>query len=483
MRDRRIHSFFIIIILIGIFSTQQLTVNADHIPRGEYSSTEVIVKFRTVSRFAKDQVTQEAGAQDSRQLMLERTTVLTVPERAVEQVIRILSRSPFVEYAEPNIKMQAVYTPNDPFTPQQWALNKIDLYDAWDLASGTENIPIGILDTGIDRNHEDLSDRLDLSANFTNSSSPDDLYGHGTHVAGIAAAVSDNNTGIAGVGKSASLMSVKVLNDNGSGYTSWIADGIVYAIDNGAKVINLSLGSAYSSLTLMRAIDYAWQQGAVIVCAAGNNGNSSRFYPAYYDNCIATAATNQNDQKTSWSSYGSWVDVAAPGDSIFSTLPNHRSSISSSLNYGNVSGTSMAAPHVAGLAALLWSNDPSLTNEEIRSMIETYADGINGTGQYWLHGRINAYQSLLQTGQTDPTPTPTDSGTPTNTPTPTDTPTMTPTPTYTPTPTNTPTPTFTPSPTPTAISTATPTPQQTQPTPNPNLPWWCAYIPWHRTCR
>jgi thermitase len=193
-------------------------------------------------------------------------------------------------------------------------------------------------------------------------------------------------------------MNVKVLGDNGSGYYSWVAKGITWAADNGAKVINLSLGGPAGSGTLQNAVNYAWGKGCVIVVAAGNNGNGNPSYPAYYDNCIAVAATDPNDSKASFSNHGFWVDVAAPGVDIYSTLPNHKNQIGPR-NYGTLSGTSMAAPHVAGVAALVWATEYGTDNSAVRERIESTGDELEGTlGNYGI-GRVNAY---LAVGGTPP---------------------------------------------------------------------------------
>ncbi|MFC1924461.1 S8 family serine peptidase, partial [Chloroflexota bacterium] len=249
-------------------------------------------------------------------------------------------------------------------------------------------IDIAILDTGIDQDHVDLAAKIVANMNFTSSGTVDDNYGHGTHVAGIAAA----GNGVAGIGFDSSLMNGKVLGDNGSGYYSWVASGVIWATDNGAEVINMSLGGTAYSSTLQSAIDYAWDNGVVVVAAAGNNGSSTQFYPAACTNCIAVAATSSSDSMASWSNYGDWVDVAAPGVSIYSTTINN--------NYGYKSGTSMASPHVAGLAALVFTTEADASgngyrNDEVRSAIESSCDdiGLSGIG----HGRINAYRAVSGT--------------------------------------------------------------------------------------
>lgn len=337
--------------------------------------------------------------------------VLSVPEFTKQRIINALSKNPFVEYAEPNLIANALFIPNDPnFASKQWGLENtgqtiqsqvgtsdadIDGPSAWDIASGSSTIRVAILDTGIDQNHEDLSTKIVVNKNYTDSPTPDDLYGHGTHVGGIVAAVTDNGVGIAGGCPLCTLMNVKVLNDDGAGAYSWIANGITWSADNGAKVINMSLGGSSPSRTLERAINYAWNKGVVLTGAAGNSGNQSKTYPGAYNNVIAVAATDNKDQKASFSSYGSkWVDVSAPGVNIFSTFPNHSYKINKSLNYDFGSGTSMATPFASAVAALIWSTPSGTSASNVRSKLESSADRIIGTGTYWSKGRINAANAV-----------------------------------------------------------------------------------------
>ena len=424
--------FFLPLLLFAFLVLTVKTASA-----ASYAPEEIIVQFRPLVPSAViERIAQNSGARIKERLLLPRTFVLKVPAGQEENLATIFSQNLLVSYAELNYQAQALEVPNDPYFANQWGMAKVQGPEAWDISHGSASAKIAILDTGIDKDHEDLAAKTVARVNFTGTVSDDDLYGHGTHVAGIASALTNNAKGVAGLGYEASLMSVKVLDDSGSGYYSWIANGISWAADNGARVINLSLGGSSGSTTLENAVDYAWSKGVVLACAAGNSGNPSRTYPAYYTNCIATAATDSNDQKASWSSYGSWVDVAAPGVNIYSTFPNHPYEIGKILNYDYGSGTSMATPHVAGLAGLLFGYNLGLTNNQVRSAIETYADDIVGTGTYWSQGRINAYRSLssftVPTSTPTPTPTPTSEATPTSVPTPT--PTVAPTPTPTPTP-------------------------------------------------
>jgi subtilisin family serine protease len=286
-------------------------------------------------------------------------------------------------------------------------------------------------------------------ANFSSSSNFDDNCNHGTHVAGIVAAETNNGIGVAGVGHRTSLVNVKVLADNGGGSFSSVINGILWAAgcDSGgvcgerrAEIINLSLGATYScsssltngSLSMQTAINRAWQQGVLIVAAAGNANSSSSFVPAACSNVLAVSASTSSDAKASFSNYGSWVDVAAPGESILST--NRTGS------YQGMSGTSMASPHVAGLAALVWARGYS-TNQLAQDRIFATVNGSTKAGSQ--RGRINAEAAVSQTGPLSmatvtPTPTATVTRTPTLTPfpgspTPTSTPTSTPTATSTPT--------------------------------------------------
>lgn len=317
--------------------------------------------------------------------------VVKIPENKVGEKVRAYKGEAAVEFAEPDYVAEAVLTPSDPHFGTQWGMVKIQAPEAWNITQGSSAIKIAILDTGIDQNHEDLAAKIVANKNFTTSRSVDDKYGHGTHVAGIAAAITNNGKGVAGVGFTSSLMNGKVLGDTGSGYYSWIANGVIWAADNGAKVINMSLGGGSSSSTLENAVDYAWNKGVVLVAAAGNSNTDTFFYPAAYGNCTAVAATDQNDAKASFSNYGAWVDIAAPGVSIYSTMPNHKNRIGI-LNYGSLSGTSMAAPHVAGVAALVFAAKTGWTNGEVRTRVEASVDPT--TGFSTTIGRVNAYKAV-----------------------------------------------------------------------------------------
>jgi thermitase len=211
--------------------------------------------------------------------------VISVPQNQAVEKVRAYSAEKIVKFAEPDYIAKAILTPNDTYFTNQWGMTKIQAPEAWIVTTGSSDVKMAILDTGIDQDHPDLASKIVANKNLTTSSTVDDLYGHGTHCAGIAAAITDNGIGVAGVGFNTSLMNVKVLDDSGSGQYSWIANGITWAADNGAKVISMSLGGSSGSYTLQNAVNYAWNKGVVVVAAAGNNGNTARVYPAYYANC------------------------------------------------------------------------------------------------------------------------------------------------------------------------------------------------------
>ena len=202
---------------------------------------------------------------------------------------------------------------DDSYPSQRWGVSKIEAPQAWQIAEGNQSIIVAVLDTGIDEDNPDLADKLVAEVNFTDSSTSDDLYGHGTHMAGTIAAIAPE----------CQLLNVKVVDDTGRCEASVVAKGIIWAVDHGAEVINVSLCTK-SSPDLEEAVNHAWSQGVVIVAAAGNVGKSKPAHPAYYANCLAVAGTNKNDSLALLSNHGDWVDVAAPGFNIYSELPHNQ---------------------------------------------------------------------------------------------------------------------------------------------------------------
>ncbi|MFH0775910.1 MAG: S8 family serine peptidase [bacterium] len=315
----------------------------------------------------------------------------------VFKVVEAYKKNSNIEYAEPNYIADALYTPNDPSLPTQWAIDKISAKEGWDLTMGTIGITIAIIDTGIDLDHPDifststpfseLEPKIINGWDYVNDDdTPDDDNSHGTHVAGIASGLTDNGTGTAGLAGNCRLLALKVLGATGTGTYADIAYAIMEAVGRGAKVINLSLGGTDDSQTLENACDYANENGVLIIAAAGNNNSTSKLYPAGYDPVMAVAATDVFDDKCSFSNYGDWVDISAPGESILSTVIAGK--------YARYSGTSMAAPFVSGLAGLLFSYIGTLTATDVSDIIKKTADEIGWSGLG--AGRINVKNALYE---------------------------------------------------------------------------------------
>ncbi|MGE5673844.1 MAG: S8 family serine peptidase [Mycobacterium leprae] len=314
--------------------------------------------------------------------------------RAAEAVVNAIKHNPNIVYIEPNYIYTTTLTPTDPNYSSQWGWPKIQAPQAWDTTLGSSSVVIASVDTGVQLSHTEFSGKIVAGYDYVSGdATADDGNGHGTHTAGTFAGKLNNGAGGVGGCPNCKIMPVRVLDNNGSGTLTNVANGINWAANNGAKVINLSLGGG-GSTTLQQAVDNAWNKGVFLACAAGNDGTSSttNAYPGAYTNCFAVASTNSSDAKSSFSNYGTWVEVAAPGESIYSTWLNN--------GYNTISGTSMATPHVAGLAGLLSSQ--GLTNAQIKDRICSTADKISGTGSYWSCGRINYYKAV--TGGTTPPP-------------------------------------------------------------------------------
>ncbi len=349
---------------------------------------EVLVKFRDVRAAAAAHA--RLGATPIEELAAIGVTLVKLPAGVTpEQAVEFYSRLPEVLFAEPNFIAHAIHVPNDTSWASQYGPTKIRCEQAWDMQKGDASVVIAIVDTGIDKNHTDLAAKLVAGYDFvSNDTDADDNNGHGSHCAGIAAAITDNSLGIAGVASNCSLMPIKVLSAAGSGSNSDIAAGINWAADHGAHVISMSLGGSSKSTTLESAVNYAWGKGVVVVAAAGNNGNQTKFYPAAYGNCIAVAATDSNDARASFSTYGTWVDVAAPGVNVYSSYDGN--------TYATLSGTSMACPHVAGLAGLIRSHvGPYATATEVRERLQFTGDNV---GTFVSNGRVNAENALKNQG-------------------------------------------------------------------------------------
>jgi thermitase len=302
-----------------------------------------------------------------------------------------------IAYAEPNgLTPQAEVVPNDAWWGAQYSQPQTHTDRAWDITEGSPNVKIAILDSGVDLAQPDLAGNLLPGRDFyNNDSDPSDDNGHGTAVAGVAGGRSDNGTGIAGYCGRCSILPVKISGPDGNATWSAMASGLTWAADQGARVINLSFAGGSGSSTVQSAIEYAHDRGAVIAVSAGNYGTSSVTYPAAYPGALAVAAVTSSDTLSSYSSYGSWVEIAAPGTN-YATARTTANPL-----FTEFAGTSSAAPAAAGIAGLAFSYDPSATNTQIEQALESGAVA----GSFTQYGRVDAWGALSALGATSPAAT------------------------------------------------------------------------------
>jgi len=407
----------------------------------EFKAGEILVKFREdVSKASIRRLlsTKNMGVlSETRGLGIIR---LSVPAGRELEKIEELKHDPLVEYAEPNYVVHTVAAyegldrsdqapgagtrasttcsaviPNDPHFPDQWNLDRIQAPAAWCITTGSRDVVIAIVNTGVDLDHPELGAKIwtnpdEIPGNgfdddgngyiddargwdFVNGDDdPHDDHGFGTFVATVAAAEANNSFGIAGISWGAKVMTVKVLNAEGRGYSDDLIEGIVYAADNGAKIIDLSLTTCDYSEALQDAVTYAYSQGCLLVAAAGDCGGgvccddviNPVMYPAACEHVLAVAAITRNDERLLVSGYGPWIDIAAPGEDI----PGYWGATYSQA----LDSTTLASPHVSGLAALIWSVNPNLTPDEVENVIEGTAVDLGDPGRddYFGHGCIDA---------------------------------------------------------------------------------------------
>lgn len=347
------------------------------------------------------QIRENAGAARAAKLLSSRwtktektidplgVTVMTVPEDAADAIAAELQQSGLFSYVERDYFAHSAGAPNDPSFKTQWHLAAIRAADAWNISTGTPGAPITIIDSGVDASHPDLAGRITIGWSFlSNSADTSDVLGHGTAVAGTAAAATNNGIGVADVSWNNPIMPLVVLDHNDFAAYSDIARAIVYAADRRVRIINVSVSGAQPSATLQNAVDYAWNKGAIVFAAAGNGGNTSLSYPAACNHTVAVAATDSTEARVSFSNYGPWIALSAPGKDILTTTRGG--------GYAQWYGTSFASPIVAGVAALVLSVQPSMPNAALISLLEQSADDLGSPGfdaQYgW--GRVNAYRAV-----------------------------------------------------------------------------------------
>ncbi|MCD6500625.1 peptidase S8 [bacterium] len=402
-------SITVVSLVFGGFVFAQPPFKVKKVSKTEYVSDEIVVKFkRDIKPFR----------------------VIKVPKGRVREKIREYLKRRDVEYAEPNYIAYALMVPNDPYYSYQWHLDNseyggIGMEEAWDISAGA-GVTVAIVDSGVAyenyreswwRKYEqapDLAGTCFVSGyDFVNNDShpnDDSNPGHGTHVAGTVAQSANNKFGVAGVAFNACLMPVKVLDGNGSGTYADVAEGIRWAVDNGAKVINLSLGGQADSEVLKEAVKYAYENGVTVIAAAGNDGSATLNYPAAYDDyVIAVGATQYDETLAPYSNYGASLDIVAPGgnnaldqngdgygDGVLQQTYERKGWWRYSWGYYFMSGTSMAAPHVSGVAALVIANGIATTPDEVRAVLQETAEdlGVPGRDDTYGWGLVDATAAL-----------------------------------------------------------------------------------------
>ncbi len=408
--------------------------SADVEPPGEYVPDEILVLFKVdVPQEVIDQINQQFGMEVIRVTSVTKVYQLKIPPNLnVPDAVNQYRALAEVLEVSPNYYMKIALTPSDSFFGQQWNFHNtgqfipnfgygtadadIDAPEGWDIETGSSSIQIAITDTGIDQNHPELASKIIWNANHIGApSGVDDFQGHGTHVAGTAAALSNNASGVSGACWNCELMNMKVLGDYGSGTSAALIAAIDDCVDEDlfephdglhpqCDIISGSLsggGACAGVAGLQASIDNAFAEGVILVFAAGNsnnNLNASPEWPATCNNVVTVASTTNTDARSGFSNFGAnFVEIAAPGSAIMSTAPNHPNNIGYRY-YGIISGTSMATPLVSGSLGVIWSKFPALTNQQVIDRMCLRADRIAGTGPLstdnWWCGRLNLFRSL-----------------------------------------------------------------------------------------
>lgn len=352
-----------------------------------YQTTQLLIRFKqSVPEDVKHDLLRSLNLHVVDYIHQIDVFVVSAPTERYPLIESALKESSLIDFVEVDHQVTISQVPNDPYYPMQWHLGKINCPSAWDITVGSREVVVAVIDSGVDPMHPDLTGKLLKGWNFyDNNDNTSDVYGHGTRVAGVIAAVANNNIGVAGVAWNCLILPVKVTNANGYTTSSLISKGLIYAADRGAKVAVISF-QVFGGSTITSAAKYFVEKGGVVVAAAGNTGR----YESYSDNqyIISVSATSSSDVLASFSSYGPYVDLSAPGVGIYTTTKGG--------GYVAVSGTSFSAPIVAGIVALMYSLNPSLTPHQIEQILESTALDLGSPGYdiYYGWGRVDAYMAL-----------------------------------------------------------------------------------------
>ncbi|MBI3486529.1 S8 family serine peptidase [Candidatus Daviesbacteria bacterium] len=365
------------------------------------ASDQILVKFKNgLSDKQKQSVYKLYGLEKKDNLKQISVDLVKVNPKAKDRVLEALSKNNLIEYAEPDYLLKADDVPNDPWFSVEWHLKDINAPTAWDINKGSTAVSVAVIDSGVYSQHEDLAGQLTSNGyNFVdNNTDTADKTGHGTAVAGTMDAATNNGKGVASLGRNIMTMPLVAADSTGAMYLSNEIKAIDYAADNGAKTINISYGGSVFIQSEQDAVNYAWNKGLVIVAAAGNSNLSSIDYPAGDQNVIAVGAVDGSDNRANFSSYGTGLDVVAPGVGIYTTNTTN--------SYQADSGTSYSSPLVAALAGLIFSAAPNLAPQQVTDIITSTAKDLGDPGwdQYYGWGKIDAYAALQKATGITPLP-------------------------------------------------------------------------------
>ncbi|NWG08813.1 MAG: S8 family serine peptidase, partial [Nitrososphaerales archaeon] len=349
---------------------------------------DLLLKFKSgVSDYYKEKVLMLLGLEIKEEISGTQTYIVSAPKYAISYIKSVLSLNPLIDIVEEDQRIPPSLIPNDSYYSSQWHLNKILAPDAWDISIGDPNIIIAVLDSGVDPSHPDLSAQLLQGYNFyDNNYNTSDVFGHGTKVAGVAAALTNNMIGVSSIGYQCSILPIRVTDTSGYAYSSLLSKGLTYAADRGAKVAVISF-AIFGGSTISDAAKYFIDKGGLVVAAGGNDYTNHPDLDNPY--IISVSATTSSDSRASFSSYGPYIDLSAPGSVIYTTIRGG--------GYSSVSGTSFSAPLTAGLVALIFSANPSLTPTEVEQIMESTALDLGDPGYdvYYGYGRIDASRALM----------------------------------------------------------------------------------------
>jgi len=370
-----------VLVFLGLAAPAQ----AEGPPPGGFADLLVARRAGVTGGQARE-VFRGAGAAEVEEIAPIRVHRLRVRAAEADAVVRALSGRHEVLFVEPDRSFAPEALPDDPLYPEQWHLPRIAAESAWDLVPAGAGVVIAVLDTGVTSTHEDLAGRMVAGTNTYDDGDSEDVHGHGTKVAGVAAAHTNNGLGVASVGSGAWIMPIRVTGSDGMAWASSLSAGLTWAADQGARVANMSFQGVASSATVKAAAQYFVEHGGVVVAGSGNLGTYESIAETPW--IVSVSATDQNDARASFSSSGAYVDLAAPGVNIRTT---RRIS-----GYAWGSGTSYSGPVVAGVAALMLAVDPTLAPGEVETLLEATADDLGPPGwdAEFGYGRVNAGEAV-----------------------------------------------------------------------------------------